>query len=145
MPTVLDILAIKGKDVYTIPAYATVLEATIVMNERRIGCLMVMDDDQLVGIFTERDVLRRVVARDLPAAIIRVEQVMTRQVICCPPTMDLDEASQIMRDQRIRHLPVCGSKGQLLGIISIGDLNAYHASNQEAQINFLHDYVFGRV
>jgi CBS domain-containing protein len=146
MPTVKDILIIKGSnEVYTIPADATVLEATIVMNDKRIGSLIVVDEDQLVGIFTERDVLRRVVAKALPASVIRVEQVMTRDVICCPPHMDIDEASQIMRYRRIRHLPVCDPIGSLLGLISIGDLNAYHASSQATQIHLLHDYVFGRV
>jgi CBS domain-containing protein len=144
MPSVQDILAVKGSAVYTIPASATVLEATLVMNEQKIGSLVVMDEDRVAGIFTERDVLRRVVAQALQPAIIRLEQVMTSEVVCCRPDMDIDEASRIMRDRRIRHLPVCDENGRLLGVISIGDLNAYHASSQEAHIHFLHDYMFGR-
>jgi CBS-domain-containing membrane protein len=70
--------------------------------------------------------------------------VMTRDVVCCPPEADIDEASRIMRDRRVRHLPVCDGDGSLLGVISIGDLNAYHASTQEAQIHFLNEYVYGR-
>jgi CBS domain-containing protein len=144
MPCVQDVLTTKGSAVHAISASATVLEATILMNEQKIGALVVMEGERVAGIFSERDVLRRVVAKALPPAIVRIEQVMTSEVVCCHPETDLDEASRIMRDRRIRHLPVCDEDGRLLGIISIGDLNAYHASAQEAHIHFLHDYMFGR-
>lgn len=144
MPTVLDILASKGSHVATIAPTATVLEATTKMNERKIGALVVQDQERVVGIFTERDVLRRVVAAERAPRDTRVGEVMTRDVVCCSPDTDLEDASRIMRDQRVRHLPVCDGDGGLSGLISIGDLNALHASTQEAQIHFLNDYVYGR-
>lgn len=145
MPTVLDILATKGDRVHTIGAAATVLQATQVMNEQKIGALVVMDGIKVAGIFTERDVLRRVIADERSPREVRVRDVMTREVVCCAPDTDLEEASAIMRDRRIRHLPVCDDEGRLHGLVSIGDLNAYHASHQEAHINFLSEYVYGRV
>ena len=145
MPSVMDILADKGSDVYTILPSATVLEATHAMNDQKIGALVVKDrDGRVMGIFTERDVLRRVIAEEKSPRTVRVGEVMTRDVVCCPPETDIDEASRIMRDSRVRHLPVCDSDGAVLGLVSIGDLNAYHASSQEAQIHFLSEYVYGR-
>ena len=145
MPSVMDILADKGNDVYTISPLATVLEATHAMNDQKIGALVVKDGGGgVMGIFTERDVLRRVIAEEKSPNGVRVGEVMTRDVVCCPPETDIDDASRIMRDRKVRHLPVCDSDGALLGLVSIGDLNAYHASSQEAQIHFLSEYVYGR-
>ena len=145
MPSVMDILADKGNDVYTISPSATVLEATHAMNDQKIGALVVKDSGgRVMGIFTERDVLRRVIAEEKSPNSVRVGDVMTRDLVCCPPETDLDEASRIMRDSRVRHLPICDADGTLLGLVSIGDLNAYHASSQEAQIHFLSEYVYGR-
>ena len=145
MPSVMDILADKGSDVYTIGPSATVLEATHAMNDQKIGALVVKDGGgRVMGIFTERDVLRRVIAEERSPRSVRVGEVMTRDVVCCGPETDIDEASRIMRDRKVRHLPICDGDGTLLGLVSIGDLNAYHASTQEAQIHFLSEYVYGR-
>ena len=145
MPTVLDILATKGDHVHTIAASATVLQATQVMNDQKIGALVVMDGGRVAGMFTERDVLRRVIAEERAPREVRVGDIMTRDVVCCSPDTDLEDASAIMRDRRIRHLPVCDDDGKLHGLISIGDLTAHHASHQEAHIHFLSEYVYGRV
>lgn len=144
MATVQFILANKGPHVYTVRPMATVREAVQLMNEHKIGALVAMEDQRVVGIFTERDVLRRIVGLGADPITTRVEQVMSPEVICCQPDTDLDDASRIMRDRRIRHLPVCSEDGRLLGMISIGDLNAFHASSQEVEIHLLKDYVFGR-
>lgn len=144
MTTVQDILRNKGSFIHSIGVDATVLEAIRMMNQHRIGALVVMSEDQVAGIFTERDVMQRVVLgmRD-PLSTI-VGEVMTADVICCEPEDDLDEISSIMRSARVRHLPVCGPEGQLLGLVSIGDINASHASRQEQTIHFLHEYIYGR-
>ena len=144
MPTVQDILSRKGNHVHTMDADASVLEAIHLMNEEQVGAVLVMKGGRVAGIFTERDVLRRVIAQELAPASLHLSQVMTKDVVCCPPDAELDEASRIMRDRRIRHLPICDEDGRAAGIISIGDLNAYHASQQEAQLSFLNDYVYGR-
>ncbi len=145
MPTVQEVLATKGFQVHSVNVDATVLEATRLMNLHKIGALVVMHDGHVVGVFTERDVLRRVVgAERLPQETI-VGEVMTTDVICCPPETDLEEVSSVMQSKRIRHLPVCAEDGDLLGMISIGDLNAYHSNNQEATIHYLSEYIYGRV
>jgi len=188
MPTVQDVLRQKGTLVFSTHPSATVLTATKKMNRHKIGALVVIADNQVVGIFTERDVLRRIVAEQRDSSSITVGEVMTEAVICCTPRMELDEVAAIMKQARVRHLPVCAGKdaeehgenwcgneaaevagshantaasatdgvahddraepadgpGQLLGLISIGDLSAQHASTQEATIEFLHSYIYGR-
>ncbi len=144
MPTVQDVLRDKGSNVHTIPAHATAMEAIQKMNQHKIGALVVMQDDQIVGMFTERDVLRRVVAVDRRPDEIRLVDVMTANVVCCSPSTDLDEISSIMKERRIRHIPVCNDEGKLLGMISIGDVNAQHASHQAMTIHYLSDYIYGR-
>ena len=145
MPTVQDVLAVKGSTVHTIEPSATVLAATQKMNAHKLGALMVMADGQVAGIFTERDVLRRVVAEQRDPSTCTVGEVMTTDVICCHPDDDLDEISSVMQQKRVRHVPVCDSNGKMMGMISIGDVNAFHATHQEAHINFLSEYIYGRV
>jgi len=145
MAKVRDILTRKGSAVRMISAGTSVLEATRLMNEERLGSLVVTEDERIVGIFTERDVLQRVVAEQRAAETTTVSEVMTREVLCCSPGTPIEDASRIMKDHRVRHLPVCTDDGTLLGLISIGDLNAYHSSDNEAEISFLHEYLYGQV
>jgi CBS domain-containing protein len=147
MPTANDILARKGFSVFVVPAAASVRDAVDRMNQLRVGAVGVSDgrDGRLSGMFTERDVLRRVVGENRDPSTTPVSAVMTEQVICCGPTTDLDEISLIMKERRIRHLPVCDEDGDVLGMISIGDVNAVHASNQESHITYLSEYLYGRV
>jgi CBS domain-containing protein len=144
MATVRDLLAKKGSHVWSISREATVLEAAQLMNEHKIGSLVVLDDDRVVGIFTERDVLRRVVGAQREPARTRVEEVMTTELVCCTPETTVDEARGAMMTRRIRHLPVVDGERRLLGLISIGDLNAHLASDQEYTIHLLHEYLYGR-
>lgn len=146
MPTVHDLLASKGSThVYTISPGASVLDAVEAMNSRKIGALMVTEQGKVVGIFTERDVLRRVIGEMRRPSATAVSEVMSRNVVCVPPDTDLDEVSQLMKDRRIRHVPVCDREDNLVGMISIGDVNAAYASHREAALNYLNDYVYGRV
>ena len=146
MPTVRDVLSSKGEiAIQSISPDASVLDAVHQMNQHKIGAVLVMNDDHVVGIFTERDVLRRVMAQGGNPADMTVGSVMTEDVICVEPDSDLDEVSTIMKQRKIRHVPVCDSNGKVYGMISIGDVNAVHASNQEAQIHFLNEYIYGRV
>ncbi|MCC6238856.1 MAG: CBS domain-containing protein [Phycisphaerales bacterium] len=145
MPNMQDILSAKASAIHTIRPEATVLEATRKMTQHKVGALVVMQDNQVVGIFTERDVLRRVVVQELDPTALCVAEVMTCQVICADADTDLEEAASIMKTRRIRHLPICDIDGALLGMISIGDLNALYATAQEQTIHFLNDYIYGRV
>ena len=144
MPTVRSVLASKVNGVESTTPQATVLDAVHQMNEHKIGALVVMDGGQVVGMFTERDVLRRVVGDGRDPASTKISQVMTSKVVCCDPDSDLDEVATLMRNRRIRHVPVCNGSGKLMGMVSIGDLNAMHTSTQEATIHFLNEYIYGR-
>lgn len=144
MPSIANLLSNKSPKVHTTSPGATVLDAIEKMNEHGIGALVVTEGERVVGMFTERDVLRRVVSSGRSPNEILVAEVMTGEVVCCAPKEDLDEVRTVMKNRRIRHLPVCDSDGGLLGLISMGDLNAYDASNQEATIHFLNDYIYGR-
>jgi CBS domain-containing protein len=144
MPTVRSVLASKLQGIESTTPEATVLEAVHQMNEHKIGALVVMDGHQVAGIFTERDVLRRVVGDEKNPGTTRVGQVMTSKVVCCEPDADLDEVATLMKNRRIRHVPVCNGGGRLLGMVSIGDINAAYTSDQEATIHFLNEYIYGR-
>jgi CBS domain-containing protein len=145
MPQVRDILERKGPHVHTVGKDASALQAALLMNEHHIGSLVVLDGDRVAGMFTERDVLRRVVAERRDPATTRVAEVMTTDVYCCTPRTGLDEARAVIRDRRIRHLPVIADDGALAGLVSIGDLNAYDAANQEQTIFLMSEYLYGRV
>jgi CBS domain-containing protein len=144
MPTVLDVILSKGDTVHSIGPNESVIDAVHKMNQFKIGCLMVMQGDQVMGIFTERDVLRRVIGEGRNVQDVTVGEVMTTEVVCCGPNVDLDDVSAIMKTRRVRHVPVCGDDGTLHGVVSIGDVNAFHSSNQEQTIHFLNEYIYGR-
>jgi CBS domain-containing protein len=134
MATVSDILAGKGRHLITTSPQATVFAAAVLMNERKIGSLLVMEDGHLVGILTERDILMRVVAEQRDANTTSVGEVMTTDVVCCRAHTDLEEAKSVFKHRRIRHLPVLTEDGEVVGMISIGDLNAYQVDYQERTI-----------
>ncbi len=144
MHSVYDLLARKQHRLHSIEATSTVLESTRLMNDCGIGAVVVINDHRIVGIFSERDVLRRVVARELPPAETRVAEVMTPEVICCGPDCSADDAREIMMHRRIRHLPIVNDDGLPVGMISIGDLNAHQVHEQEQQIGNLQEYLYGR-
>jgi CBS domain-containing protein len=143
MAVVRDILARKGNHIESIAPAATVFEAAVRMNEKKIGALLVLDQARLVGIITERDILQRVVAQRRDAAETLVDDVMTSEIACCQSDTSLDEARGVMKNRRIRHLPVVDAEDRLLGLISIGDLNAYQTTTQEQTIHLLHEYIYG--
>ena len=144
MPTVKNILSEKGSDVLSIRKDATVLEAAALMNEHRTGSVLVVTEEEVVGIFTERDVLRRVVGARRDPADTLVEQVMTTDLTCCEPDTPVEQARAAMRNRRIRHLPVVDEQQKVYGIISIGDLNAHHLDAQELTIHFMREYLYGQ-
>jgi CBS domain-containing protein len=143
MATALTILQRKGTHVLTIGKDATVLQAALLMNEHKVGALVVMDGEGIAGMFTERDVLRRVVGEQRDPARTGVAEVMTTEVACCTPETPLEEARGAMKNRRIRHLPVV-EDGRLRGLISIGDLNAHEMTSQEQTIHLMHEYLYGR-
>lgn len=144
MAQVSDILRKKGSHVWTIGPDATVFQAVLLMNERKVGTLLVLDAGQIVGMFSERDLLQRVVAQERDPSSTTVGEVMTGEVVCCSLETSVEEARGAMRDRRIRHLPVV-VENRLEGMVSIGDLNAHLTAVQEQTIFLLHEYLYGRV
>ena len=141
MAAVRDILAKKGSVIVALPPAASVLDAARVMSDRSLGAVLVMEEGSLAGIFTERDVLRRVVAEGRDPASTLLGGVMTRDVITCTPATTLEECRETMTRRRIRHLPVMGASG-LCGVISSGDVLAFQVADQETAIQDLNRYVF---
>lgn len=146
MAKVYDLLAAKEGPVHTVAADASVLDATRLMNEHHIGSLVVTGDDRehVVGMFTERDVLQRIVAAGVDPAITRVADVMTEKVVCCTADHDLNDVRAILRNRNIRHLPVVAPDGKLVGLVSIGDLNAHSIQTGQVTIQYLEEYIYGR-
>jgi CBS domain-containing protein len=144
MSTVRDILVTKGLHVQSIGPRATVLAGALLMNEHKIGSLVVMDGGRVIGMFTERDILERVVVPRRDPGETTVADVMTNEVICCRPHTTLDEARGVMKNRRIRHMPVLDDDDQLHGLISIGDLNAHAMHEHESTIYVLEQYIYGR-
>ncbi|MGB0767295.1 MAG: CBS domain-containing protein [Phycisphaeraceae bacterium] len=145
MSTVAELLAKKEQSLLSIAPTATVMEAANLMNQHRIGALLVVDrrGDSLAGIFTERDILQRVVGEKKDPEKTAVGQVMTTEVACCRPDITVEQARLIFRDKRVRHLPVVDEHGKPLGVVSIGDANAWAMDNQRAEIHYLQEYLYG--
>jgi len=141
VPTVQDILARKGSDVISVKPGETVLKAAELMSERGIGGLVVTEGGRLVGIFTERDILRRVVAPRRDPATTKVADVMTTPVTACAPDTPVDDCAAMMTGKRIRHLPVVSERG-LAGVITIGDVLAFQVREQQATIDYMHHFMF---
>ena len=143
MPKAQTILDFKGTSVDTIDRKSSVLDAAAAMNVRRIGALVVTDGDLVVGIFTERDILCRVVAERKNPSETLVGDTMTTPMACCQRATPLAECRAIMTRKRIRHLPVV-ENGKLYGLISSGDILAHEVVDQQTEIEYLHEYLYGR-
>ena len=128
--------------VESITPSATVSAAVAQMNEHRIGALVVMDAERLVGIFTERDVLVRVVAARKNPDVVRVVDVMTSDLAVIGPSTTVQDAMAAMTEKRCRHLPIVDD-GRLLGLVSIGDLTRWLVRNQQKQLDELVHYISG--
>ena len=120
MTSIRQILARKA-DVYAIRPDATVLEALRTMEQKNIGALLVMEDDRLVGIFSERDYARRMILHGRTSRETNVHEVMTEKVFVITPDTTSGECMMHMTDRHIRQLPVV-ERGRVVGVISIGDV-----------------------
>lgn len=141
MPTAQDVLNKKGTDVAVASEEDTVKEAARNMSERRIGALAVVSVDRVIGIFTERDVMCRVVAAGLDPGTTRVKDVMTTPVAVCQPTSKLAECRSVMTEKRIRHLPIVNDN-RLVGMLSAGDILANETQEKQQTIEYLQEYLW---
>ncbi|BDG10873.1 CBS domain-containing protein [Anaeromyxobacter paludicola] len=138
-----ELLAQKTGEVQTVSPEMTVCAAVELINARKIGSVLVTDGDRLIGIFTERDVLRRVVGERRDPARTRVADVMTRELVVMKPTSTVQDAMTVVAERRCRHLPIV-EDGKLVGVISAGDLNAWLIRDREFDIEQLVDYINGK-
>jgi CBS domain-containing protein len=140
MKTVRDLLAGKGDSVYSVTPTATVYEALGVMAEKRIGAVLVLDGNRLVGILSERDYARQVVLKGKTSKDTPVRDIMTSNVFCVSPDRTMEECMAIMTERRCRHLPVL-VEGEVTGILSIGDVVKAVISEKQFEIEQLTSYI----
>jgi CBS domain-containing protein len=140
MQTVKEILGTKGNAVWSIKPQASVYDAIAEMAERRVGALVVLDGDALVGIISERDYARKVVLEGRSSKHTAVREIMTPKVITARPSMAVEETMSLMTEHHIRHLPVMDSD-RLVGMISIGDLVKSIIDEQKFVIGQLENYI----
>jgi len=143
MKTVRDILAVKGREVWTIELEATVFEAMKRMAEKEVGALLVADGPKLVGLISERDYARKVILQGRSSADTQVREIMTSPVISVSPDHTVDDCMRIVTAKRIRHLPVVRDD-RVIGIVSIGDLVRSVVSMQGETIQYLQEYIGGK-
>ncbi|HEY2358727.1 MAG TPA: CBS domain-containing protein [Phenylobacterium sp.] len=135
-----QILKTKGDTVFTVGPTETIAAVTALLHSRRVGALVVLDAERVVGIVSERDVVRAMAEVGAAALGQAVSGVMTRDVLFAQPGETVDSLLTRMTDRRIRHLPVC-QKERLVGIVSIGDLVKSKISEVEAEADGLKAYI----
>ena len=144
MDTVRGLLKSKGGEVWTIQPDETVHDAIQKMADQDVGSLVVIEDGELAGIFTERHYSREVFLKGRQSPTTPIREVMSTRVTCASPKQTIEECMAVMTDKRIRHLPVVDD-GELVGIVSIGDLVKSTIADQEFVIEQLTDYIHGPV
>src|SRR6266540_2698649 len=142
MAHVSDILRAKGGDVLKIEKTATVFDAITKIVEANVGSVLVTDGDQVVGIMSERDYLRKIAVQGRTSRDTQVGEIMSSPLIYVTPETTIEESMAIMTDRRIRHLPVVAD--EVVGIISIGDVVKFQSREQSFQIKYLTEYISGR-
>ncbi len=135
-----SVLDEKGADVHDVSLETSVLDAVRRMNQHRVGAVLVTEDGHPVGIFTERDVLRRVVGPGKDPAATLIKDVMTPDLVCVRPETTVQEAMAVVTERRCRHLPVLDGD-RLTGLVSSGDLTRWMVKDQHIQIRDLVDYI----
>ena len=142
MTTVRSVLQSKGSSIWSIVPDALVFDALKVMAEKNVGALLVMEGNQLVGIFSERDYARKVVLKGESSHNIAICNVMTSGVISVAPDQSIEDCMALMTGKHIRHLPVL-ENSKLVGMISIGDVVKAIISQHEDTIKQLENYITG--
>jgi CBS domain-containing protein len=144
MGTVRDILQVKGHAVYSVHPDNTVYEALSVLVEKNVGALMVLgDQDEVLGIFSERDYARKVIVKGRASKDTRISEIMTENPFTVAENDSIEDCMVKMTDKHIRHLPVTDERNRLLGMISIGDVVKHIIDEQRYIINNLEGYIKG--
>ena len=142
MATVRDMIRKKGTQVFTIAPEATVFEALTLMAEHNIGALLVMTGDEIKGIVSERDCVRKVDVKGRNVRDTTISEIMTSHVITVEANQPLEECMELMSEKNIRHLPVCEGK-QLLGVVSVRDVLKEMIEVQQMMLSQLERYITG--
>jgi len=138
--TIEELLRTKGKSIWSISPQSTVYRALEMMADKSVGALLVIDNEKVVGIFSERDYARKVILKGKSSKETAVSELMTRAVFYVTPKNTLQEAMALMTAKQIRHLPVLDD-GRLVGIVTLGDVVKKIIAQQEHTINLLEEYV----
>ncbi|HYD65777.1 CBS domain-containing protein [Azospirillum sp.] len=145
MTTVAELLGSKGRTVVSILPSESVASAAALLTEKRIGAVVVRDlRGKLVGILSERDIVRAIAGRGEAALDERVEELMTKEVRTCKPGDSVKDLMQMMTQRRHRHVPVCDEAGDLVGIVSIGDVVKARLDEQAHEVAVLRDLTLVR-
>lgn len=137
------LLESKPRVTHSVTPEMTVQAAVDVLNAHNVGAVLVMSGTGLVGIFTERDVLRRVLGARRDPRETRVEDVMTRELVVMRPSSTVQDGMTVVSERRCRHLPIV-DEGKVLGVISAGDLNHWLIRNREIDLEQLVQYIAGK-
>ena len=140
MKTITQFLADRSEPVWSVKPDDTVLDALKLMADKNIGALLVISDERLVGIFSERDYARKVVLMGKSSSSLLIREIMTTKTISITPNHSIEQCMQIMSDHKIRHLPILrGDK--VVGMISIGDVVKAMIETQKIMIEQLQQYI----
>jgi len=137
---VLSILRSKGSDVITTAPNATVMDAARIMTEKGIGAVLVLDRGRVVGVISERDIVRTVATKGVAALYLEVDQLMSSEVFTRTRSATSDELMTLMTERRIRHVPIVEDH-QLYGLVSIGDVVKHRIAETEKEAEALRDYI----
>jgi CBS domain-containing protein len=141
--TINEILKQKSRDLWSIVPNATVFEAIQMMADKNVGALLVMAEDKLVGVISERDYTRKVALKGKSSREMKVAEILSTPVIAATPTHSVEECMRLMTINRVRHLPVLAEE-KVVGIVSIGDLVNWIITAQSMTINQLESYISGQ-
>jgi CBS domain-containing protein len=142
MGKVRDILKIKGTSIFSVKPAITVFEALELMVEKNIGALLVSDEGKFVGIFTERDYARKVILKGKTSKETVIKEIMTENPVTATPDTSIDDCMKLMSAKGIRYIPVLNN-GDLVGMISIGDVVKFIIDEQRYIIEDLEHYITG--
>lgn len=143
MKTLKQMLASKNRPLALVAPSDSVFHALEIMAQHNVGAVLVMDGEQLVGIFSERDYARKIILQGKTSKDTLVREIMSERVAYVSPNTTLDECMALMTQKHFRHLPVLEDDGKLAGVVSIGDLVAETISAQQFLINQLERYIAG--
>lgn len=140
--SIATLLEHKGTAVSSVTSTVSVAAAVQEMNRHKVGSVLVIDNGKLSGIFTERDVLTRVIAADLDPKTTAISRVMTANVLTVTPKVTVQEMMDLFSEKRCRHMPVMRGE-QIVGVISIGDISRWVANSHRAEAESLRQYISG--